>query len=160
MEEKENNRTIMRKIKENLLFLIMIIIYIFIINFLFYKIEENIYLKIINISSIVVLLISITFFEIAYNKDNDTIALHGVEMLILSIINLTILHFTRKFNLSFGTYITIIVHMVAIFYSIKCVIIYTLEKRKYFKSLSDIHEIVSNEPIKKQAKRRKYNKNA
>ena len=160
MEEKENNKTIMKKIRENLLFLIMILIYIFAMNFMYYKMSEISYLKIINISSIIVLLISIIIFEIAYHKDNNTIAIHGIEILVLSIINLTMLHFSKKLNLVFGTYITIIVHMVAIYYTIKGVIIYTVEKRNYLKSLSDIHESVSNEPIKKQAKKRKYNKNA
>lgn len=160
MEEKDNNKLIMKKIIENLLFLIAVTIYVFIINFLYYKMENIIYFKIINMLSVVILLISITIFEIAYHKDNDTIAIHGIEMLILSIINLTIVHFTRKLNINFGTYITIIIHMVAIYYALKCTIIYTAEKRKYLKSLSDIHEIVSNEPIKKQAKKRKFNKNA
>lgn len=160
MEEKQNNKTIIKKIIENLSFLIMIIIYIFIINLLYYKVQNFNFLDIINLSSIVILLISITIFEIAYHKDNDIIALHGIEILIMSIINLTMLHFSKKLNIVFGRYITIIVHMIAIYYVLKCAIIYTMEKRKYYKSLSDIHEIVSKEPIKKQAKKRKINKNA
>ena len=42
-----------------------------------------------------------------------------------------------------------------IYYFLKGILIYTSEKRKYLSSLSDIHEIVSNEPIKKEAKKRK-----
>ena len=37
--------------------------------------------------------------------------------------------------------------------------IYTKEKRKYVKSLSDIHEIVSKDPIKKEAKKRNKKEN-
>ena len=33
------------------------------------------------------------------------------------------------------------------------------EKKKYLDSLSDIHEIVSNEPVKKEAKKRKNKEN-
>ena len=38
-------------------------------------------------------------------------------------------------------------------------IIYTIEKKKYLDSLSDIHEIVNNEPVKKEAKKRKNEEN-
>ena len=116
-------------------------------------------LKGLKIASLIVLLLTIIIFEIAYHKDSGKIAIHGIETLILAFHTLTIWHIVNKLNISFETYILFSTYAFAIYYILKSILIYTNEKRKYLKSLSDIHEIVSKEPIKKEAKKREKKEN-
>lgn len=151
---EENNKIIRKKIFENLLIAVALMLYFIVINFTYLRLEENILLNVTKIASLIILLLSIAIFEIAYHKDSGKITIYGIEILILSIHSLTIWNVINKMNISFQTYILFSTYAFAIYYVLKSMLIYTNEKRKYLKSLSDIHEIVSNEPIKKEAKKR------
>ena len=156
---EENNKIIRKKIFENILIAIGIMLYFIVINFSYIKLEEKVLLKGIKIASLVILFISIIIFEIAYHKDSGKIAINGIEMLMLAIHTLTIWNVVNKIDISFQTYILFSTYAFAIYYILKSILIYTREKRKYLKSLSDIHEIVSKDPIKKEAKKRKNKEN-
>ena len=158
-EEKENNKIIRRKIFENIIIAIAMMIYFIIINFSYLRMEENILLQGIKIESIVILFFGIAIFEVAYHKDSGRIAINGIEVLILSIHTLTIWTVINRFKIEFDKYILFSTYVFAIYYILKSIIIYTVEKKKYLDSLSDIHEIVSNEPVKKEAKKRKNEEN-
>lgn len=156
---EENNKIIRKKIFENLIIAIAVMLYFIVINFANLRVEENILLNGIKIASLIVLFLSIIIFEIAYHKDSGKIAIYGIEILVLSIHTLTIWNMINKINISFQKYILFSTYAFAIYYVLKAIIIYTNEKRKYVKSLSDIHEIVSNEPVKKEAKKRENKEN-
>ena len=158
-EEKENNKIIRKKIFENLIIAIAMMIYFIIINFSYLRMDENILLQGIKIASIVILIFSIIIFEVAYRKDSGRIAINGIEVLVLAIQTLTIWTVINRFKLEFDRYILFSTYAFAIYYILKSIIIYTIEKKKYLDSLSDIHEIVSNEPVKKEAKKRKNKEN-
>ena len=158
-EEKENNKMIRKKIFENIIIAIAIMIYFIIINFSYLRMDESILLQGIKIASIVILFFSIIIFEVAYRKDSGRIAINGIEVLVLAIHTLTIWTVINRFKIEFDTYVLISTYTFAIYYILKSIIIYTIEKKKYLDSLSDIHEIVSNEPIKKEAKKRKKKEN-
>ena len=158
-EEKENNKLIRKKIFENLIIAIAMMIYFIIINFSYIRIDENLLLQGIKIASLVILFISIVTFEIAYNKDSGSIARNGIEVLVLAIHTLTIRIVVNKFKMDFDKYVLYSTYTFAIYYVLKSMIIYTIEKKKYLDSLSDIHEIVNNEPVKKEAKKRKNEEN-
>ena len=158
-EEKENNKIIRKKIFENLIIAIAMMIYFIIINFSYLRMDENILLQGIKIASIVILFFSIIIFEVAYRKDSGRIAINGIEVLALAIQTLTIWTVINRFKLEFDRYILFSTYAFAIYYILKSIIIYTIEKKKYLDSLSDIHEIVSNEPVKKEAKKRKNKEN-
>ena len=143
MKAKENNKIICRKILQNLIIINFIFLYLLIAKFIDTK-----------ISSIVILFISIIIFEVAYHKDDGIIAIYGIEILVLAFHTLIMRYIIVKNNIFFGTYINYLVIVIIIYYMLKMMIIYTNEKRKYVKSLSDIHEIVNKEPIKKEAKKR------
>ena len=153
--EKENNKIIMKKIFENLIILVAITLYFAIISFSYLRLTEEMFFQEIKIASMIVLCLCILIFEIAYYKDSGKIAIYGIEILSLSIYTLTIWTLINKLNITLNTYIIYSVFTYAIYYLLKNIIIYTNEKRKYLNSLSDIHEIVSNDPIKKEAKKRK-----
>lgn len=157
---EENDKIIRKKIFENLIIAVAVMLYFIIINFSYLRLEENITLNVTKIASLIILLFSIAIFEIAYHKDSGKITIYGIEVLILSIHSLTIWNAINKINTSFQTYIVFSAYAFVIYYILKSMLIYTNEKRKYLKSLSDIHEIVSNEPIKKEAKKRENKENS
>ena len=129
MEDKKNEK-ISKKIILNIILLIIIEGFLSALYFISLKIEENIFFNGMKYGSFVLLGISIAFFEIAYSKDKGTIAIYGIETLMLAI----------------NTLVSVNI--------LKMIIIYTTYKRKYLKDLSDIKEIVSTKPIKKEAKRK------
>lgn len=158
-EEKANNKIIRKKIFENLIIAIAVMLYFIIINFAYLRMDETILLQGIKIASLVILFLSIVIFEIAYHKDSGRIAINGIEVLFVAIHTLTIRTVINRFKIEFDKYILFSTYGFAIYYVLKAIIIYTIEKKKYLDSLSDIHEIVSNEPVKKEAKKRKTKEN-
>lgn len=157
---EENNKIIRKKVFENLIIAISVMLYFILINFANMRIQEETLLQGIKIVSLIILGISIASFEIAYHKDSGEIAITGIEILVLAIQTLTIWTTISKFKLQFQIYILVSTYAFSIYYILKCIVIYTIEKRKYLNSLSDIHEILNNEPVKKAAKKRNTEENA
>ena len=153
MDEKENNKIIRKKIFENLIIAVAMMLYFILINFSYLRMEEDLLLQGIKIASLIII------FEVAYHKDSGRIAINGIEVLVLAILTLTIRLVTARFKIDFGKYIVYLAYTFTIYYILKSIILYTMEKKKYLDSLSDIHEIVSNEPVKKEAKKRKKKEN-
>ncbi len=159
MDEKENNKIIRKKIFENLIIAVAMMLYFILINFSYLRMEEDLLLQGIKIASLIILFFSIIIFEVAYHKDSGRIAINGIEVLVLAILTLTIRLVTARFKIDFGKYIVYLAYTFTIYYILKSIMLYTIEKKKYLDSLSDIHEIVSNEPVKKEAKKRKKKEN-
>ncbi len=147
MEEKKKNNY-NKKVLINLIILIAIVLYFYLMNYLT---EKILFAKIISIG---ILFISIIIFEISYNKDKGTIAIYGIEVLILSISTLISFNIIQRFNITFQKYAIFLCIAYLIYYVLKILIIYTNEKRNYLKSFSDIQEIVKSEPMRKEAHKR------
>ena len=135
---------------------------IFVANFLYFLLlvfsinrtnGENIY-YITKMLSLMTLFLSIVVFEIAYYKDSGTIAINGIEILALAIYTLTMWNITKGKNIEAITYLKYSCLIFSIYYFLKVLIMYTIQKKQYLDSLSDIEEIVKIEPIKKEAKRK------
>ena len=156
---EESNKKIRKKIFSNILMAIGIMVYFIVINFSYIRLDEKKLINGLKLVSMLILFLSIIIFEIAYHKDSGKIAINGIEILMLAIHTLTIWNVVNKIDISFQTYILFSTYAFAIYYILKSILIYTREKRKYLKSLSDIHEIVSKDPIKKEAKKRKNKEN-
>ena len=156
---EESNKIIRKKIFSNILMAIGIMVYFIVINFSYIRLDEKKLINGLKLVSMLILFLSIILFEIAYHKDSGKIAINGIEILMLAIHTLTIWNIVNKIDISFQTYILFSTYAFAIYYILKSILIYTREKRKYLKSLSDIHEIVSKDPIKKEAKKRKNKEN-
>ena len=123
-------------------------------NIQYEVVSEIILNKYINFSSIAFLIISIILIEISYKRESDNILIYGLEFLILAIFTLLIKHIPKLFNCSTQTYILIGSYLFAIYYMLKSTILYTKEKQEDLNKLSDIKEIVKDEPIKKATKRK------
>ena len=153
MEDKKNEN-VPKKIIWNIIILIIIETFLSVLYVGSYKLEENIFFYGIKYASFLLLLISIIIFEIAYRKDKGTMAISGIETLILSINTLVSVNVIKKINISFQNYIIGSIIVFLLYYILKIIVIYTKYKREYLKGLSDIQEIVSNKPIKKEAKKK------
>lgn len=107
------------------------------------------------IITMIFLILSIYFFEKAYKKDSGTLALDGIEILILSSYMLTIEHIINKFDFKFTIYCLITCFIFLIYFVLKIILIYTNARKQEANKYSDIKEIVKkDEPVKKEAKKK------
>ena len=99
---KEIKEKYSKEIYLNILKAIIIVLYFLVLNLAYENISaEHIELG-IKIFTMVFLFISIYIFEKAYKKDDDKLAIQGIEILILSAYTLTSRHITNKFNFIMG----------------------------------------------------------
>ena len=156
---KEVNEKYMKKIYLNILKAILIVFYFFVLNLACENISVEHLEREIQLCTMVFLFIAIVIFEIAYRKDDDDLAIQGIEVLVLSAYTLTSQHITKKYNFNFKNYSLVASYFFAIYFIVKCIVIYTKGRKEMAEDYSDIKEIVKkDEPIKKEAtKKQKVN---
>lgn len=155
MEEKENNKIINKKVFENIIIAVILMILFIVINYLYGKVNEEQLKLMMKIVSSVFMGLTIVIFEVAYRKDSSKLAISGIESLVLSCFTLSITYVITVNDFDFNLYILVASYTVAIYYVMKAILIYTKEKKKFLDSLSDIREIVDNKPQKKKATKKK-----
>ena len=157
---KEVNEKYLKEIYLNILKAIIIVLYFFILNLSYENVDELKMQVGIKILTMIFLFVSIYIIEKAYKKDNDNLALQGIEILILSVYTLTSRHITNKFDFEFKSYSLVASYIFAIYFILKCIVIYTKGRKEVVENLSDIREIVrKEEPIKKEAVKKNETKN-
>ena len=142
---------ISKNVYENILIAIIIMLYFIVINFLYYKLAKTTILLILKVLSMVILTICIILLEYAFRKDSGKRAISAIEVLVVAGHTLSIAHVVQSNKFEFANYILVSSYIFSIYYLLKAIFIYTKERREYLKSLSDIKDIVSNEPVKKVA---------
>ena len=76
-------------------------------------------------------------------------------MFSISFFTLSATHISTLMKYNFRFYVLTFSYIFSTYYVLKCIIIYTKERRKYLESLSDISDIVKEDkPIVKEAKKR------
>ena len=139
---KDVKEKIYAKIFKEIGMAILIFLYFLLLNLGYVKLEKEVFNEDLHNFAGILIMSTVIVFEIAYKKDNGEIALHGVELLVLSIITLFMpyIYFYRgitlKFLYSFSSM------YIAIYYAIKSLVVYEREIKKYKDSLSDVKEIV------------------
>lgn len=98
-----------------------------------------------NIFSIIILGLAICLFEIAYRKDNGTIAMYGVEALTIALTTLFLPYVIFEVSEAHKKYYLMVSSYIGIYYIIKCIYISVKTKKKYLEEASDIKEIVKKE---------------
>ena len=151
---KKINSLVTGSVLNNLVYASMITIYFMFFNMYSTYIETNLFIKYIKITSFIFLVLSILMFEVAYKEDNDETVLNGIEFLAVAIFSLLIQYIPKVLKIDANTYMFAGTYIFLIYYGIKNIIIYTKEKKKELDSLSDIKEIIKDEPIKKETKRK------
>lgn len=151
---KEVSQEILRKILKNLILAIVVMIYFIVSNICYTKFDTEQMERIIQLFSGGFLLAGLIMLEIAYKKESGSLTIIAIELFVLCIHALFINHITIVYNFDFRIYLLTSSYIFAIYYVLKSIIIYTKARMKYLKSLSDIPEILKDEPIIKEAKKR------
>ena len=152
MEKVKNILT--QKIFTNLTFALITIIYFIFFSTQYAKIDTSILIKYINASSMLFLGISIIMMEISYRKNDSLIFLNGLEFLSMSVFILLTQHMSKVFNCSIQVYTLAGANLFAVYYILKSAILYTKNQQDKLEALSDIKDIVKDEPVKKATKRK------
>lgn len=153
---KEVSEKYMKKIYLNILKAIVILAYFLVLNIICQKISTQHFERLIQLCTMIFLFITIFIFELAYKKDDDDLAIQGIEVLVLSTYTLTSLYITKKFRFEFKNYSLVASYIFAIYFVLKSIIIYTKGRKEIAEGYSDIKEIIKKEePVKKEATKRK-----
>ena len=156
IEKKEVDEKYLKKIYINVLKAIIVVVYFLVMNLACENMETQYFERGVQLCTMIFLFISIFFFELAYRKDEDDLAIQGIEILILSAFILTSKHISKKFNFDFKNYSLVASYIFAIYFVLKGIVVYTKGRREMAEDLSDIREIVKkDEPIKKEATKKK-----
>ena len=156
IEKKEVDEKFLKKIYLNVLKAIIVVVYILVMNLACENMETQYFERGVQLCTMIFLFISIFIFELAYRKDEDDLAIQGIEILILSAFILTSKHISKKFNFDFKNYSLVASYIFAIYFVLKGIVVYTKGRREMAEDLSDIREIVKkDEPIKKEATKKK-----
>ena len=147
-------KPIVRDILANIIYLLLIVIYFVCFNTQGKLLSAKILTQFINISSIVFLIISIIMLEVGYRKENTKIFINGIEFLILAIFTLLIKHMPKVLGNTMKSYVEVGIYVAIVYYILKSAIVFTKNKYDQLKKLSDIKEIVKEEPTKKITKRK------
>lgn len=154
-KQEKNVQTRNQTIFNQLIMTVAIMIYFIALHLGYKNISLDVFELDLKVYSIALLLISIFVFENAYKKDSGTIAIYGIETLVLALETLLIPHIAERLGINIPIILVISPFVFAVYYIFKCVITYTKERRAYLNSLSDIKEIVKKEePQKKEAKKK------
>ena len=152
MEKVKNILT--QNIVINLTYAIITVIYFVFISTQYSKFSGVNLNNYIHISSLFFLGISIVIMEISFKKSDELIFANGIEFLAMAVFILLTQHKTKLFNYSIQVYTLAGANFIGIYYILKSAVLYTKNQQDKLNSLSDIKEIVKDEPIKKASKRK------
>lgn len=138
----------------NLVYALITTIYFTFISTRFIKLEADLLVQYIRISTMLFLGVSIIMMEIAYKKSDGLTFFNGIEFLAISIFVLLTQHIPRIIGCSVDEYTLSGANFLAIYYLLKSAILYTKDQQDKLNNLSDIKDIVKDEPIKRASKRK------
>lgn len=138
---EEKKLKINKRIFQNIILAIIIVLYFIFINLGFYNIEPSKFIKDLQVFSIITIGITIIIFEKAYKKDSGELAIYGIESLILSICTLLTIFIGINYNNKFSYIINTIAILFATYYVGKSIVIYIKLRKKALKRVSDIDKI-------------------
>lgn len=153
-EKKKIDKKLLKDIITNLVYGTIIAIYLICFNLQYEMLATNVLPYYINISSMSFLAIAIVMLEVAYRKDKTKMFIYGIEYIALATFTILIQHMPKIIKCSIEEYIQTGLYAFVAYYILKIAILYTKHKQDELKSLSDVKEIVKDEPIKKEAKRK------
>lgn len=139
---KEIKDKIISKIFENIIFAIIIIIYLGALNLGMINIPTENYLVDLKVFSITLLIITIILFELAYKKDISSLWMHGIEIMVVAIFTTYSIYMYSIYYNTFGSIIFSFSMLYLIYYAVKLIIMKRKIVKQYNKSLIDIGEIV------------------
>ena len=115
----------------NLIAIIVMIYCIFLILG-FYNIENAVYQTDLKVFAMCILFLAIVLLEKAYKKDSGTLAIYGIEAIVISVITLALIYVNLMLSANYINIVLTISYILAIYYVIKSVIVYIRGRKKYF----------------------------
>ena len=101
---KEVSQEIMKKLFINLLKAIGIMIYFVILNLAYVNVETKILAQCIESFAGIFLIAGLIALEVAYKKDSGTIAITGIELLVISFFTLSATHISTLILIQINTF--------------------------------------------------------
>jgi len=139
---KEAKEKIAKKVLKNFLILLNILLFFVILLLVGSHLNKEQTLLVYKTISVCLYVFTLVLFEIAYKKDNDVLAIHSIEILILSLITLinqnTFLEKSNEFVIYLALFATA-------YYVVKNLAIYKKEKKDFLREQSDIKDIIKKE---------------
>ena len=151
---KEISQDIIKKVFNNLIMAICIMLYFIILNFAFGKMQEERLIGDMKVFAGTFLLVGLVLLEQSYKLEDGYKTIYGIEMLTLAAHTLSVMHVINLFKFDFQLYLLASEYIFALYYVFKATVIYTIGKKEYLDQLSDISEIVNDKPQKKEAKKK------
>ena len=116
-----------------------------VINLLYLNEDVKFFSASIKTLSMVLIIIDIIIFEIGFRKDSIKIWIHALELLVCSILVLSIQYVYLYSNDIIKTIFMLLPLFCSIYYVAKTIIIHIIETKKYQNNLSDVKEIIKDE---------------
>ena len=123
----------------------VITLYLIFIILGFKNIEREVFITDLKVFSVSMIVISIILFENSYKKENKSLAIFGIEVLILAITNLALMYLYIMKKEIFMTAILSFTMVVILYYIIKSIVIFIKLKKAYCKENSELSEIIEEE---------------
>lgn len=147
-------KTIIKDIITNATYMLLVIIYFVCFNTQVISLEQTMITKYVEISSLTFLGIATIMLEVGYRNDKMKIFTNGIEYLVLAIVTLLIKHIPKAYGYTNLEYTKIITTAFIAYYIVKTATMYTKLRYEQLQKLSDIKEIVKEEPQKKPTQRK------
>ena len=155
---KSKMQEIKGRVIRNLIVGILIIAYFMVLVLAHSKLREDRLLGDIQVFAGTFLVIGIVFLEQAYRHNEGYRTVNGIEAIVLAAHTLSIEYVLNIIHIDFSMYMYLSSGVIVVYYILKLLMVFTLGKKQYIDSFSDISEIVKDEPQKKEAKKREVTK--
>ena len=142
---KNESERIYSKVSENILFAIIVMLYLYFIILGSINISTVAFLTDLEVFSILTLIISIILFEKSFKNSNRNLCIHGIEILILAVITLFAIYIYSLFVDRFKLIICSTSFAFGIYYVVKSILIYNKLRKNYYKNENDIKDIIKKE---------------
>lgn len=129
----------------NLMISIALMIYMLAINVLYLNESIQIFATSIKVFAMLLIIIDVAIFEIGYRKDSIKIWIHGFELLICSILVLSLQYVYLYANDIVKHIFMLLPVFYSIYYVSKIIVEHIIETKKYRNNLSDVKELVKDE---------------
>lgn len=129
-KEKIKNSALRKKVVRNLAIAILITIYFLFIDLGINSIPITAYMIDLKTFAVFIAIISVVIFERAYKKDENYLAIHGIEMCVVGIETLLLLQLYSAGNEYFNYILLGITIGMVVYYLLKCLVIYIRYKIK------------------------------
>ena len=140
---KEELKNINKPVFKNILVAVVVIIYCIFLILGFNNIDGDVYQTDLKVFAMCILFLAILLLEKAYKKDSGTLAIYGIEAIIISIITFALIYVNLMFADKYINIVLIISYVLAIYYVLKSIIIFIRGRKKYF--VEGMKEMINND---------------